>query len=111
MHESEAIVRRALRKAGLLSASCAVWPRALFETPASAAENENEAAGVLGRRALLKGLDGMSRVAEKGNVFGGGHNAAGVMAAAFFCREQIRDEGTRRVILGYVDTHLLSKPM
>lgn len=107
MQESETIIRRALLQAGLGVAATGLWPQAWLSAPAAAAANEAGAA-TIGRRELLQGLDGMSRVAERRNVFGGGHNAAAVMAAALFCREQALDEETRKEILSLVETRLLT---
>src|SRR5262249_2754314 len=55
--------------------------------------------------------DGMSRVAEKGDVFGGGHTAAAVMASAYFCREQKIDADTQKEILALVEGRLLKSPI
>jgi hypothetical protein len=49
----------------------------------------------------------MSRVAEKGGVFGLGHNAAAVISSAFFCREQGLDADTQKEMLSYLDARLL----
>jgi len=37
-------------------------------------------------REIVKELDGMNRVADKGGTFGLGHNAAAVIASAFFSK-------------------------
>jgi hypothetical protein len=109
MEESEAIVRRTVLKVGLIAVSAGLWPETLFQAPASAADTK--IASVIGRPELLQGLDGMSRVVEKGNVFGGGHNAAAVLASALFCREQKLDEGTQGEILSLVKARLLTSPI
>jgi hypothetical protein len=112
MQTSDMIARRDLLKSGLFAAGAALWPEALFETPASADEKKPPEASTIGRRELLKGLDGMSRVADKGNdPFSGGHNAAAVMASAFFRREQKLDEGTQKEILLLVEARLLTSPI
>jgi hypothetical protein len=49
----------------------------------------------------------MSRVADKGNTFGLGHNAAAVISSAFFCREQKLDSDTQKEILAFLDARLL----
>jgi len=46
-------------------------------------------------------------VADKGNTFGLGHNAAAVISSAFFCREQKLDADTQKEILAYLDARLL----
>ena len=107
--ESEAVERRTVLKAGLLAVSAGLWPEALFQAPVVA--DELKPASVIGSRELLQGLDGMSRVVEKGNVFGGGHNAAAVLASALFCREQKLDEGTQGEILSLVKARLLTSPI
>src|SRR5205807_5521525 len=87
MQRSDAIARRDLLKTGLLVAGAGLWPEALFPGLARADEKEPPADASIGRREIVKGLDGMSRVADRGNdPFTGGHNAAAVMASAFFCR-------------------------
>src|SRR6185437_3298340 len=65
----------------------------------------------IGPREMIKGLDGMSRVAETGNTFGLGHNAAAVISSAFFCREQKLDADTQKEILAYLDARLLKNPI
>ena len=84
MQNSDAMARRDLLKTGLFAAGAVLWPEALFQRLASADEKKPSAkADTIGRRELVKGLDGMSRVADKGNdPFSGGHNAAAVIASA-----------------------------
>ena len=53
----------------------------------------------------------MSRVADTGNTFVGGHNAAAVISSAFFCREQKLGADTQREILAYLDARLLKNPI
>ncbi len=53
----------------------------------------------------------MSRVADKGNTFGLGHNAAAVISSAFFCREQKLDADTQKEILAFLDARLLKNPI
>lgn len=109
MKHSDAAARRQFLKTGFLAAGTGLWSGTLFRTLAAAGEKKSPAeAGTVGRRELLKGLDGMSRVAEKGNdPFAGGHNVAAVMASAFFCREEKLDEPTQKEILSLVEARLL----
>ena len=53
----------------------------------------------------------MSRVADTGNTFAGGHNAAAVMSSVFFCRERELDADTQKEILAYLDARLLKNPI
>ncbi|HWE35076.1 MAG TPA: hypothetical protein VG406_00780 [Isosphaeraceae bacterium] len=53
----------------------------------------------------------MSLVADIGDTFGDGHNAAAVISSAFFCREQRLDADTQREILAYLDARLLKNPI
>ena len=43
----------------------------------------------IGPRVIIKGLDGMSRVADKGNTVAGGHNAAAVISSALLTRRSL----------------------
>jgi hypothetical protein len=104
MTRSDAIARRQLLKAGLIFAGAGFCPEALFDR---AAAEDQKTDSPIGKREIVKGLDGMSRVAEKGGVFGLGHNAAAVMSSAFFCREQKLDADTQKEILAYLDARLL----
>ena len=110
MARSDAIVRRKLLKAGLIIAGAPFCPEALFDRRAAADEKPAEDTPI-GRREIVKGLDGMSRVADKGNTFAGGHNAAAVISSAFFCREQKLDVDTQKEILAYLETRLLKNPI
>ena len=110
MKELDAAERRDFLKTGLFAAGTALWSGTFFQTLASADEKRSPVeANTIGRRELLKGLDGMSRVAEKGNdPFFGGHNAAAVMASAFFAREERLDERTQKEIRSLIEARLLT---
>src|ERR1700722_18194296 len=92
MKKQDADARRHFLKTGIAAAGTALWSGTFFQSVAVADEqnggNEGRGEGQIGKRELLEGLDGMSRVAEMGKTFAGGHTAAAVMASAFFCREQ-----------------------
>jgi hypothetical protein len=111
MTRSDAIVRRQLLKAGLIIAGAGFCPEALFDGRAAADDEKPAEDTLIGPREILKGLDGMSRVADKGNTFGLGHNAAAVISSAFFCREQRLDADTQKEILAYLDARLLKNPI
>jgi hypothetical protein len=111
MARSDAIVRRQLLKAGLIVAGAQFCPEALFDRRAAADDEKSAEDTPIGPREIVKGLDGMSRVADKGNTFAGGHNAAAVISSAFFCREQMLDADTQREILAYLDARLLKNPI
>jgi hypothetical protein len=111
MTRSDAIVRRQLLKAGLIVAGLPFCPEALFDRRAAADDERPSGDTPIGPREIIKGLDGMSRVAEKGSVFGLGHNAAAVISSAFFCREQRLDADTQREILAFLDARLLKNPI
>ena len=111
MTRSDAIVRRQLLKAGLIVAGVPFCPEALFDRRAAADDEKPAEDTPIGPREIVKGLDGMSRVAEKGNTFGLGHNAAAVISSAFFCREQKLDADTQKEILAYLDARLLKNPI
>jgi hypothetical protein len=108
MPRSDAILRRQFLKAGLVVAGAPFCPEALFDRRAGAEEKTNL---VIGSREIIKGLDGMSRVAEKGNTFGLGHNAAAVISSVFFCREQNFDAETQKEVLAFLDNRLLKNPI
>src|SRR5262245_36645670 len=95
MTRSDAIVRRQLLKAGLIIAGAPFCPEALFDGRAAAADGNPAEGAPIGQQEIIKGLDGMSRVADQGNVFGLGHNAAAVISSAFFCRDQKLDADTQ----------------
>jgi hypothetical protein len=109
MTRSDAIVRRQVLKAGLIVAGAPFCPEALFDRRAAA--DDGKADAPIGPREIIKGLDGMSRVAEKGDAFGLGHNAAAVISSAFFCREQKLEADIQREILAYLDARLLKSPI
>src|SRR5262245_15438434 len=109
MKRSDVIARRQLLKAGLIIAGAPFCPEALFR--ARAADDE-KADSPIGRHEIVKGLDGMSRVADKGNnPFSGGHNAAAVISAAFFCREQKVGEDVQKEMLSVMKARLLKSPI
>src|SRR5262245_51503599 len=99
MTRLDAIVRRQLLKAGLIVAGMPFCPESLFDRRANADDHVPADDTPIGPREIIKGLDGMSRVAEKMDAFGGGHNAAAVISSAFFCREQGLDADTQREVL------------
>jgi hypothetical protein len=105
MTRSDAITRRHLIKAGVILAGVPFCPEALFDRRATADGETPDAP--IGWREIVKGLDGMSRVAETGNTFGLGHNAAAVISSAFFCREQKLDADTQKEILAFLEGGLL----
>ena len=107
MTRSDAIVRRQLLKAGLIVAGAAFCPEALFDRRAAADDEKPAEDTPIGPREIIKGLDGMSRVADKGNTFVGGHNAAAVISSAFFCREQKLDADIQKEIMAYLEARLL----
>jgi hypothetical protein len=111
MTRSDAIVRRQLLKAGLIVAGLPFCPEALFDRRAAADDEKLAEDAPIGPREIVKGLDGMSRVAEKRNTFAGGHNAAAVMSSVFFCREQKLDADTQKEMLAYLDARLLKNPI
>src|SRR3954447_10851680 len=82
MTRSDAIVRRRLLKAGLIVAGLPFCPEALFDRLAAAGDEKPAGDAPIGPREIVKGLDGMSRVAERGKLFAGGHNAAAVISSA-----------------------------
>jgi hypothetical protein len=103
----DAILRRQFLRAGLIVAGAPFCPEALFDRGAAADDEKPADDAPVGRREIVKGLDGMSRVAEIGNVFGLGHNAAAVINSAFFCREQKLGADTQKEILAFLDARLL----
>src|SRR5689334_17995496 len=110
MTGSDAVVRRQILNAGLILAGTPLCPEALFDRRA-VADDEQPEEMLIGKREIVKGLDGMSRVAEQGNVFGLGHNAAAVISSAFFCREQRLGPDTQKEILAFLDAGLLKSPI
>src|SRR4051812_21550444 len=111
MTRSDAIVRRQLLKAGLIVAGVPFCPEAMFDRRAAADDEKPAEDTPIGPREIIKGLDGMSRVADTGNAFAGGHNAAAVFSSAFFCREQKLDAETQKEILAYLDARLFKNPI
>jgi len=111
MTRSDAIVRRQLLKAGLIVAGVPFCPEALFDRLAPADDEKLAEDAPIGPREIVKGLDGMSRVAEKKNTFAGGHNAAAVISSVFFCREQKLNADTQKEMLAYLDARLLKNPI
>jgi hypothetical protein len=111
MTRLEAITRRRLLKAGLVVGGGEFCPEALFGRHAAPGDKKADDDMPLGPREIVRGLDGMSRVAEKGSVFGLGHNAAAVISSVFFCREQKLDADTQRTVLAYLDARLLKSPI
>ncbi|HYH64546.1 MAG TPA: hypothetical protein VD866_07600 [Urbifossiella sp.] len=110
MEHPSTMPRRQALGAGLFAAGSGLWSEVLFPSPAAADEPPADAA--VGRREIVKGLDGMSRVADPGNSpFAGGHNAAAVISSAFFCREQRLPEEVRRELLALVEARLLTSPI
>jgi hypothetical protein len=111
MTRSDRLGRRQLLKAGLIVAGAPFCPEALFDRPAAAGDDKPAEDTPIGRREIVKGLDGMSRIAEKGNTFGLGHNAAAVISSAFFCREQKLGADTQKEVLAFLDARLLTSPI
>jgi hypothetical protein len=111
MTRSDAIVRRQFLKAGLIVAGAPFCPEALFDRRTAADDDKPAEDTPIGPREIIKGLDGMSWVADKGNTFAGGHNAAAVISSAFFCREQKLDADTQKEILAYLDARLFKNPI
>jgi hypothetical protein len=111
MTRSDAIVRRQFLKAGLIVAGVPFRPEALFDRRAAADDEKPAEDTPIGPREIIKGLDGMSWVADKRNTFAGGHNAAAVISSAFFCREQKLGADTQKEILAYLDARLFKNPI
>lgn len=105
--------RDLLKSAGLLAAGAGLLPEDWLQRLAAADEKKPSAeAAAIGQREIVKGLDGMSRVADKGNdPFVSGHNAAAVLAAAFFCREAKLDDETQKALLSLIESRLLINPI
>ncbi len=105
--------RRQFLKEAVLSAGAGLWSGTFFQRLAVADKKQPSAESAqIGRRELVKGLDGMSRVADPGNdPFVGGHTAAAVMSSAFFCREQKIDTHIQKEILSLVEARLLKSPI
>src|SRR5262249_59742515 len=88
MKRSHVIFRRQLLKAGLILAGVPFCPEALFDRRAAADDEKPAEETPIGPREIIRGLDGMSWVADKGNTFAGGHNAAPVISSVVLCRQQ-----------------------
>lgn len=110
MRDKTEAERRRFLKAAVLSAGAGLWSGTYFQR-LGAEDRKPAETGPIGKAELIKGLDGMSRVAEKGDVFAAGHTAAAVMSAPFFCREQKIDEDTQKEILSVVERRLLKSPI
>jgi hypothetical protein len=115
IHGSVDAARRDLLKMmGLFAAGTNFfWPEALFQKLAMADEQKSPAEDTaIGRREIIMGLDGMSRVADPGNdPFVSGHNAAAVISSAFFCRNEKLEEDTQKEILSLIKARLLTSPI
>jgi hypothetical protein len=98
-------------KAGLIIAGAPFCAEALFDRRVAADDGKVAEVAPIGPREIVRGLDGMSRVAEAGNTFGLGHNAAAVISSAFFCREQRLDVDTQRELRAFLDARLLKNPI
>jgi hypothetical protein len=110
MQTSQDIARRdVLKTAGLIAAGACLCPEALLRRLAAGEVKTPPAnATTLGRREIVKGLDGRSRVADEGSdPFAGGHGAAAVISSAFFCRENKLDAATQEAILSLIEARLL----
>jgi hypothetical protein len=106
--------RDLLKRAGLLTTGGGLGLEALFHRLTNADEKKPTSveADPIGRRLILKGLDGMSRAADPGSSsFVNAHMAAAVISSVFFCREQKLDDETRKELWSLVETRLLTKPI
>ena len=102
--------RGILKAAGLFAAGAMSWPEAVFDGRAAADEKAPAANAAIGRREIIKGLDGMSRAADpKSDPFVTGHMAAAVMSSAFFCREQKIDGDAQKEIRARCSVRLLDQ--
>ena len=102
-----------LKAAGMVAVA-GFWSDTLFSQLAMAAEEKTlkeeprEKASPIGQEQIIKGLDGMSRVAEPGNnTFVQGHGAAAVISSAFFCRDEKLDHDTQKEMLSLMEARLL----
>lgn len=114
MSTAEELARRdVLKSAGLFAAGVGLWPGALLGRRATGSTSTPRAnAASIGRREIVAGLDGMSRVANPGyDPFTDGHGAAAVIASAFFCRENELDEPTQETILSLIGSRFLTSPI
>ena len=111
-HRDEPARREFLRTTGLFTAWAGLWFERLFQQLAQADEIKPAGGGTIGRREIIKGLDGMSRVADSGNSpFIGGHNAAAVITSAFFCRNEKLAPATQQELLALIEARLLTSPI
>jgi len=113
MKHRDSARRRAFLKEAVLAAGATLWAGTFFQRFAKAGDEQTPTdPAPIGRRELILGLDGMSRVVEPGqNPFVGGHTAAAVMSSAFFCREQDIDADTQTEILSLAEARLLKSPI
>lgn len=111
MKKSNEITRRnLLQRTGFIAAGAGLWSETLL--PKWAWADEKKPTAEVGRKEILKGLDGMSRAADPGSPsFVNGHMAAAVISSAFFCREEKLDDETRKEVLTLVKTRMLTKPL
>jgi hypothetical protein len=111
LDDDQRIPRRDVLKAGGLLAGaglCGANLRAL----AAAVGSPRPRPGGFGDAELVRGLDGMSRVADAGrDVFVDGHVAAAVLCSVFFGREQEFDADTWRALQALVEARLLAVPI
>ncbi len=105
--------REFLRTTGLFTAGAGLWFDRLFDQLAHADETKPISGdATIGRREIIQGLDGMSRVADVGNSpFVGGHNAAAVITSAFFCRNEQLAPATQQELLALIKARLLTSPI
>jgi hypothetical protein len=114
MSTSREFARRdVLKTAAFFAAGTSSLPGAIFARLGTEQRSTPRAnATTTGRREIVSGLDGMSRVAEAGNdPFADGHVAAGVIAFTFFCRENDLEAATQETILSLVEARLLASPI
>ncbi len=105
---SIAIGRRNFVQSGIGLVGCGLLAETFFPDTTLAEEEKPPVADIIGTQMILKGLDGMSRSTAKGkNPFVDGHNAAAVMASAFFCREQHVPDEAQRELLAFMEKGLL----
>jgi hypothetical protein len=103
--------RRAVLRAAAVSAA-GLWADGVFRTLNAADDAPPAGDEAVGRKELAAGLDGMSRAADDGrDAFVSGHNAAAVIASAFFCRDEKLDADTRKELLAVVGDRLLVSPI
>lgn len=104
--------REILQTTGFLTAGAGLWLEKLFQKVAQADEKPSADGAPIGRRQIIMGLDGMSRVADEGNrPFEHGHSAAAVIASAFFSRNEKLDEATQKEMLSFIEARHLHSPI